>query len=156
MSRYLNSSSGSGGGTIGTLGNIVFETSTEKIRTFDNFKKKNSARFATHDVMNRKPVLEYLGPGLDNISFSMRFDVMLGVNPADEMKALREIRDKGEAVELVIGGQPVSENLWVVIDISEDWSKIDNRGNIIIANVEVSLQEYVREPYETGGGTSGS
>ena len=51
----------------------------------------------------------------------------------------------------------MSENLWVVTDISEDWSKVDNRGNLMIANIEVSLQEYVRDPYEkAGGGNSNS
>lgn len=157
MSQYLNENESSGG-TIGTLGNIAFETSSNKIRTFDNFKLKNSARFATHDIMNQKPVTEYIGLGLDSISFSMRFDIMLGVSPADEIKALRAIRDKGEAVELVIGGQPVNENLWVILDISEDWNKIDNRGSIIIASVNVTLQEYVRDPYGTtvGGTSSGS
>lgn len=138
-------------GTIGTLGPIAFETSSEKVRTFQSFKRKNSARYATHDVMGRKPVLEYVGQGLDSISLSMRFDVMLGVSPAEEINTLRELQAKGEAVELVIGGQPLSNNLWVVQEVTEDWQTVDSRGNLIIATVEVTLQEFVRKLQDTGG-----
>jgi phage protein U len=140
---------------IGTLGNVVFETSAEKVRTFSNFKRKNSARLATHELLGRKPVVEFIGPGIESISFTIRLDVLLGLNPLQEAKALRDLRDKGEAVELVIGGEPVSENLWVIEDMSEDWDCIDNQGNILVIELDISLKEYVRESTQGGVESAG-
>ena len=87
---------------IGTLGDVVFETSSEKIRTFDNMKRDGSARWTAHEVMSNKPVLEFIGPDIEQISFSMRLDVALGINPTAELETLREVRDKGEAVKLIL------------------------------------------------------
>ena len=128
---------------IGTLGNIVFETSNEKIRTFDNMKRAGSARWATHEIMNNKPVLEFIGPDVEQISFSMRLDVSLGINPAAELETLRGVRDKGEAVKLVLEGKPVTEHKWVIENLSENWERIDNQGRLLVATVDVSLKEYV-------------
>ena len=99
---------------IGTLGDVVFETSSEKIRTFDGMKRSGSARWATHDIMAHKPVLEFLGSGMEQISFSMRFDVSLGINPAAELETLRGLRDAGEASQLILNGKPIGEHKWVI------------------------------------------
>ena len=77
------------------------------------------------------------------------------------MKTLRELRDKGEALEFVLGGSAVGEELWTIEDLSEDWSRINGQGTIIFANVSVTLQEYPRDTAGTAGGsgtdtTSGS
>jgi phage protein U len=130
---------------IGTFGDIVFEVSTEKVRTFDDLRRRGSARWATHEVIGKKPVKEFIGPGLESIRFSMQFSAALGVNPLDEINRLRELRDNGEPQELIIGGAPVGGNLWVVEEISEDWDKLDNRGNLLFAEIDVELQEYPRD-----------
>ncbi|GEA17734.1 phage tail protein [Moorella sp. E306M] len=132
---------------IGSLGPVVFETSSEKLRTFDNFKRSGSGRWARHEIMHQKPKREFLGPGDEQISFTVRFDVAFGVNPADEIFVLRFLRDQGIAVPLVLNGRPVSyESLWVIETINESWTKIDNRGRLLAAEVELTLSEYVPPP----------
>jgi hypothetical protein len=128
---------------IGTLGPVVFETSTERIRTFDDFKRSGSGRWATHEIMRRKPAREFLGPGAEQISLSMRLDASLGISPANELYILRFLRDNGVAVPFILNGEPVSENYWVIESISENWRTVDNRGRLLVAQVEVSLSEYV-------------
>jgi phage protein U len=130
---------------IGTLGDIVFEVSRDKVRTFDNLTRKGAARWATHDVVGKKPVREFIGQGLESISFTMHLSVSLGVNPLAEINKLRELRDKGTPMELVLNGTSISDNLWVLEDLSEDWRKLDNKGILLFADVDVSLQEYPRD-----------
>lgn len=130
---------------VGTLGDIVFEVSREKVRTFDDLRRRGSGRWAVHDVVGKKPVKEFIGPGLEKIRFSIQLSVALGINPLDEINKLRDLRDKGEPQDLVIGGAPVGENLWVIEEISEDWKKLDNRGNILFAEVDIELEEYPRD-----------
>ncbi len=141
---------------IGTLGDIAFEVSAEKVRTFDRLRRRGGARFATHDVLGKKPVKEFIGPGLESIGFSMFFSVSAGLNPQNEIKKLRELRDKGVPLELVIGGAAVSENLWVIEEVSEDWGPVDNKGNLLFARVDVDLQEYPRDSDATGTATNAS
>jgi phage protein U len=129
---------------IGTLGEVVFEVSTSKVKTFDGMKRSGTGRWATHDIIGQKPVMEYLGPGIEQISFTMRLDVFLGVNPSEELAVLRQMRDTGEAVSFVLEGQPVTDNLWVIESLSEDYPAIDNAGRILVANVDINLKEYVK------------
>ena len=136
---------------IGSLGFIVFETSRERIRTFNDLKRSGNARWATHEIMGQKPVLEFLGPGAEQISLTMRFDITLGVKPADMLATLRATRDVGLATPFILGGKPVSDNLWVIESINESWQHIDNAGRLLVAEVEVVLLEYVNREVEADG-----
>jgi len=134
---------------IGSLGFTVFETSSNRIRTFSDLKRSGSARWANHELVGKKPVLEFLGPDVERISLSMRFDVALGVNPSESLAVLRFTRDAGLAVPFILDGRPVSDNLWVIESLEEKWQHIDNRGRLLVAEADVSLIEYVRP----GGGS---
>lgn len=131
---------------IGSLGKVVFETSEKKIRTFFDLKRSASARIGTHDLIGKKPILEFVGPGLEQISMNVRLDVSLGLNPADELKVLREMRDKGEIVKFILNGEPVTENYWLIEQISEDHKQIDNKGRLLIADLSITMKEYVKPP----------
>lgn len=53
-------------GMIGLLGKVPFICSDRRILTFSDLGKK-TARFATHNIIGQKPVLEYLGPDADTV-----------------------------------------------------------------------------------------
>lgn len=128
---------------IGALGDVVFITSADTIRTFDSFSRDSAGRWAKHEIIAQKPKTEYIGPDLDTISFNMRFDVMYGMNPRKEMDALVELARSGKAVPLVIGGKGLGVNKWVVKSVSQQWTRVDNRGNVLVGVVHVTLEEYV-------------
>ena len=90
---------------IGSFGDLVFSVSNNTVRTFDSMSWDFSTDYATHDRHIKADLLEYMGPGLEGISFSMTFSVFLGVNPLKEIKKLREMVRKGYAERLVIGGK---------------------------------------------------
>lgn len=127
---------------IGTYGPVTFSASADLLRTFDNLTRSGSARYAEHNTLNGKPRLEFIGSGLDDVSFDMRFDIQYGINPRLEIERLRAIKDTGQFYFLVLAGQPVGR--FVIQDIGEDWRHIDGRGRLLVASVNVSMKEYVR------------
>ncbi|KEO84751.1 phage tail protein [Tumebacillus flagellatus] len=127
---------------IGALGDVVFVASADTIRTFEDFKRSSSGRWAAHAVLGKKPVSQFIGPDLDKVTFKIRFDVMYGMNPRAELNRLLEMQRSGVAVPLVIGGKALGVNLWVVTDLDQDWNTIDNKGNLLKANANITLQEY--------------
>jgi phage protein U len=128
---------------VGSLGNISFEVSANMIRTFDELKRGGSARFAYHSRQNAKELPEFLGPSAETLSFNIRLSAYEGVNPSDEAKALRAMRDNGEAVLFVLDGEPQGEGYWIIESVSEDHDHIDNRGRPTVITCAVSLKEYL-------------
>jgi len=129
---------------VGTFGEIVFEVSHDRVRTFDNFSRSGSGRWATHEAYHQKPLPEFLGPGQEEISFSIRLSAFHGVNPKEELARMRKMRDSGEAFELIIGGELVGDNLWILESLREQSSTYTGDGKTLIANAEITLKEYPR------------
>lgn len=128
---------------IGSLGDIVFEVSSSKIRTFKDFHRSTKARYSSHEIIGQKPILEYIGPDGEEITFTIRFNVSWGVNPAEETKKIRELCENGETMYLVLCNQTVGENPWVIESVSESTEVIDNSGRIAATQIELTLKEYV-------------
>ena len=127
---------------IGSFGDLVFSVSNNTVRTFDSMSWDFSTDYATHDRHIKADLLEYMGPGLEGISFSMTFSVFLGVNPLKEIKKLREMVRKGYAERLVIGGKVYGSYKWVMQKGTVDFQRFDNKGNLWAAKVKVTLKEY--------------
>ena len=125
---------------VGTFGEIVFETSRTRIRTFDAFKRTSKARFAEHAITGRKPVLEFIGPESDEVSMQLLFSTSLGVVPADEIDALRAILQEGSEKNLVVGGYNFGR--FVLTSLEEEWQQFDGHGRLLVAAVSMGLKEY--------------
>lgn len=125
---------------IGTFGSIAFEVSTTKIRTFDDFKRKLSVKYEEHAVIGMKPKLEFIAPGLDEISFQIIFSAFQGINPLKEMEQLRLIVQEGKYNSLVIGGKVLGN--FVIESLAEAWKHVDGRGKVLYIAVDVNLKEY--------------
>ncbi|WP_425057610.1 hypothetical protein SCACP_21270 [Sporomusa carbonis] len=129
---------------FGTFGPIIFDVSSEKVRTFDDFKRQTQAKFEEHAIINQKAKLEFISPGLDTISFRMVFSAFLGINPAAEIEQIRSVVQNGEYYPLVIGGKVLGN--FVIESLSEAWTTIDNQGILLAAGVDVVLKEYYLDP----------
>jgi len=130
---------------VGTFGSIIFTVSSQKILTFTNFSRSAAGRWGNHDIVLRKPLSEFLGPGQEEISFSVRLDVSNGIIPRDELAKMRDMRDTGEVSVLVIGGEPVTWNQWSLESVKEGHKVHTGSGKLIQADVELTLKEYVEE-----------
>ncbi|OMC93724.1 hypothetical protein BJP46_31175 [Paenibacillus odorifer] len=129
---------------IGSLGPVVFVVSEGAIRTIDEFRRDTSGRWAQHDIIGKKPKKEWLGPGIDSVSFSVQLDARLGLNPRKELDRLTELERAGKALPLIIGRKGVGTGLWVITDMSQAWESMDNIGNVLASTVNITLEEYVK------------
>lgn len=128
---------------VGFLGTIPFATSSRTVRTFDDYQRSSSARWSKHDLVNQKPVLEFLGPDVEKISFKMLLRADLGVNPAKELEWLRRLRDSGTVLPLMLGFRSIGQNFWVIDSLDytvKHWTRF---GQLYSVEVTVTLQEYV-------------
>jgi len=131
-------------GSIGDIGFIsVFGTDRRKVRTITDFQRSSADRWATSDLILQKPRKQFLGPGLDTVSFTIMLDVNLGMNPRVEMEKLLAYSRDGKVLPLVIGGKPLGVGKWSITGLTQNWTNIDNKGNLLQASLDISLEEYV-------------
>lgn len=128
---------------IGTFGNLVFIASADQIRTFEGFTRNTAPRWSEHEIIGKYPKPEYIGPGLDTISFSMRFDVRYGMNPRQEMTRLLVMCRDGQAETLIVGGMAMGVSKWTIRSVSQSWTRLDGKGNVLVGGANVSLKEYI-------------
>lgn len=127
---------------VGFMADIPFIVSSRFIRTFDDYSRGSSGRWAQHDIIGDKPVLEFIGSDIEKISFSMQLRADQGINPANELEKLRKLRDSGKQFPLVIGGNMVTDNMWVMDSIDESVSFWGKAGSMLGVKVSVTLREY--------------
>lgn len=125
---------------IGNWGNYIkFQTSDNKILTFDGFKRKQAARTATHSIIGGKPKLEYLGPGLQTITFKIELNALLGVHPRkEEEKLLKRI---GYVAPLVIGGKKICSKA-MLTNMSDAYNIVLRKGEVLSISIDVTMSEY--------------
>ena len=129
---------------IGSLGDVVFEVSTEIVRTFRELQIQRSAKYSEHAIHGGKALLEFTGLSHTSASLYMRLSAGLGVNPKEELNELREILNNHEAVPFILDGEPQGDGLWVLESLDENHEIIDNHGMTIIVEVSLKLKEYIR------------
>lgn len=130
---------------VGSMGGIPFVVSYGKIRTFSDYGRSGSGRWAKHDLIGRKPVMEFLGPDVEKISMKIQLRTDHGINPESELERLRKMRDTGTVFPFILGGAPVSNNYWMLEDIGENVSYWRAGGKILSVTVDITLTEYSTE-----------
>lgn len=129
---------------VGCFGSLIFECSRRRVHTFDELKVSNSARYAEHDVHLQLPILEFTGPGLHEVNFSMNFNKQWNADPFASLIVLRAYSRLGFVAPLLVGFRPITLgfNLWVVTQVSEEHRWFTRQGMLQGASVQVSLKEY--------------
>lgn len=130
---------------VGSMGDIPFVVSYGKIRTFSDYGRSGSGRWAKHDLIGRKPVMEFLGPDVEKVSMKIQLRTDHGINPESELGRLRKMRDTGAVFPFILGGAPVSDNYWLLEDIGENVSYWRAGGKILSVSVDITLTEYSTE-----------
>ena len=128
---------------IGSLGSVVFEVSTERVRTFRDLQIQRSAKYSEHAIHGRKGLLEFTGLSPASMSLSVRLDAGLGVNPKEELNTLHDVLTKHQAVPFILDGEPQGDGLWVLEGLDEKHEIVDNHGTSIAVEVSLKLKEYI-------------
>lgn len=129
---------------IGCLGDVVFTVSASVVRTLDNFQWSGSARYATHQRHLGRGLLEFTGVDPEKISFDMTLSSQLGVVPTNEIQKIAKYAGKGRTLPLTIGKKVYGEYRWVILSHKVKGETFDKYGNLYVAVLSISLQEYVR------------
>lgn len=128
---------------IGYYGDIIFESSDKRLLTFSDLNRTTESRWAAHEVIMRKPAQEFLGPGLDTVTFSINLNGRLGVKPRHEMEKWLIKSRAGTADFFFVGGKGLGVNKWIVKNVSQMWGTVLNKGEVLSGKVDVTLEEYV-------------
>lgn len=130
---------------IGILGDLEFVASSNKIHTFQEMSTTQSVRYAEHASLQRKPVLEYIGPNLDEVSLKIQWRIEDKVNPLAEIDKLKKKMDDGEFLPFFLGSRKVGTGKFVITDIPQTYNRVDNHGNVLSVSAEVKLKEVVEK-----------
>ncbi len=125
--------------SIGILGTLPFTCSQEMVLTFRDLQVERSSRWGTHEVIGRKPVLEYLGPQLRTVSFTIPLTAFLVRSTLGVLKLIEQMVDSKEPQRLLIG--PEYFGKFVVESISESRTHHTGLGVPVAATVTINLRE---------------
>ncbi|MQT39732.1 hypothetical protein GHO45_02110 [Pseudomonas sp. FSL R10-0765] len=118
------------------LGKIEFEVASG----ITGMEQRSTADWAEHSLIQGKPLLEWVGDGLDELTFSMQLHPWLG-DPEVRLRTLREAKSKHEPLAFVLGsGEYVG--VYVIADISNTPRRTSADGRLYSSSVQVSLREY--------------
>lgn len=131
-------------GKIGSLGDIVFETSSEKILTPHTMKWSGSARYGTHQRQGGDALTEFIGNNPDKFTMKILLSAYLGIDPMKIMVKIFEYRRQGKALPLVIGDKAYGKYRWTIVSHDSELTTTDGEGNVTSMTVSLTLQEYLR------------
>ena len=127
---------------IGTLGNLLFQTSANLVHTIGSLQRSGAARYATHQRHLARGLVEFTGSDPDEISISITLSRWLGAEPEESLALIRQYEREGTALPFILGGKTVGEYRWVIVSHKETVAQFDGRGGMASADVTVSLREY--------------
>lgn len=130
---------------VGSFGpNLVFEVGERKILTPKNWKRAQSSRWATHDILNAPPRSEFQGP--DRLETTMTVDLSAehGVKPKKTMELIEQMIRRGDVEYLVLGGQIYGWNAhkFLIESSSTAYNTVYNRGELVRCSVDITFKEY--------------
>lgn len=117
------------------LGNIRFELLGPT--AMDDTARWNYTR---HQVMDEKPVLQYIGQDLNEINLKLAFHRSF-CDPSIKLKELKDAANSDEPLTLLWGNGEIAGD-FVIEEISRAFENMDEIGNIIAIAVDVRLVEY--------------
>ena len=127
---------------IGSLGDIIFEVSDEIIQSINKMEYSGSANITTHALRLRKGQPEFTGTSPDQISITVRVSKILGADPADMIAKVQSYTDNGTILRLQVGKKTVGSYRWMINKYKITYEDYDRQGNLVDANVNLTLIEY--------------
>ena len=128
---------------VGSLGDVVFETSHERMITPNSFKYSAESRYEDHQVQGAFEKSEYLAPSLGSASLSihLRRD-FLNQSPLEIANRLQDMLDSGEIVRLILCS--VNYGRFTIRKIDYDWNGFlkDEAGPFSL-DLNLELKEYI-------------
>lgn len=129
--------------SIGSFGGIVFSVSRKKVNSFSNFKRTLNAEWKEHTRYGQKPLSQFVSLNLENITIDIHLDASLGMKPRQTIEKWEKLLGTGYHDIFVIGGEQIGKYEWKIESISEAWNTILNKGELLEADLSITLSEYL-------------
>lgn len=126
--------------TIGSLGQLPFICSPKKVQTFSQLSRSNKVKWAKHEVIGKKPVMEYIGEDLRTVSMTICFDSNFTQPPTEGIDRLNRMLENKLYKTLIIGGEYLGR--YVIESVEETRKHHDGKGVCHYAEVQISLTEW--------------
>ncbi len=131
--------------TVGCLGGISFLVTSEQVKTLDRLQYNRSARISVHQRHAASGLAEFTGYDPATVTFDVRLDRTLGIyDVMEEAGKFETYMKDGRTVPLVIGNTIYGEYRWLVQSCALKAKYHDGQGDIIAADLTLSLLEYIR------------
>ncbi len=127
---------------VGSLGEIVFSVSSNKVETFSGLKISSSASFGSHKRHCGNEIIEFTGNDADSITFNMTLSEILGADVESMLKKLHEYKKTGKTLKLVIGKKVIGNYRWVITKMTITPKHYGKKAEILTADVAITLKEY--------------
>lgn len=129
----------------GIYGSIIFGRARGRIHTFEEIDRKYGGRYGEHQVHLRKPLLEYAGPELVEISMTVNLDASWCGDPNPILMEWHAYQDGALAAPLIVGGKPMGPglSLFVITELSEHHKHWLHRGRLLAVELHATFKEYV-------------
>ena len=128
-------------GALGKWGAVKFTVSAKTIRTFTDMSWTTNIKYDTKERKKKVSKVTFKGIEPDTVTFKMRFSVFSGLKPYKEMQKLETAARKAQANRLLIGGKLYGHGKTVITTLTRSLKYFDRKGNLWIAEVNVSLKE---------------
>lgn len=119
------------------LGDIRFEL----ITYFDGLDGSQVYNFAEHQVIEGKPLLQYIGDALETVSINFKFHVIY-CDPATEFKRIKDMAAKHQALPFIFGNG-IYKGRYVITEITDTVEVTAVDGTVIEVSAKCSLKEWV-------------
>lgn len=139
------SSSVSNGSTssLGSWGqDLVFTVNDSKILTFDKLQRTITGRWGSHSRIGKKDQTEFLGPGLQKMTFTIVLSAMYGVKPRAMLEAIEKAVESGTINPFVVGGKRIGSGQWKITSATEAWDVVWRQGELVKATLDITMEEY--------------
>lgn len=114
-----------------------------KCLTFENFRREVSNRTTEHSRILRKPKVQFDGPALSTMTFTIRFSAGLGVNPRQMLQELETCVRLAKLGYFIVGTKKIGKHKYLITNASESWDEIIKNGKLVSANVDITMKEYL-------------
>ena len=138
--------------TLCTLGGVVFEVQgssvntahTKNIQNFSDYKESRTANYAETKILGGTARRTFTGRSPYEISFKMRWSLLLNPFENDTLDLLRKYRDEGTVIPFYRGGVKYLGADWVITSMEISNERVNPAGVMYEADVNVKLKEYVK------------
>ena len=128
--------------TIGSFGKVIFEVSSFKILAPDSYKLTRGAKVKKTSLINNPDFSVFQGRELLKIAFSIKLIYSL-TNIERARKKLTEYVSTGKHFPLILSGEKIGENTFIITNYTENVTKTDRIGTPLVVELNLDFEEYI-------------